>query len=88
METNLTNSFIKSVNKIKDKKLKLLISKIINDVELAKDFEEIQNIVKLTGYKAYYRIRLGKYRIGIEISNDVVTFSAFAHRSMIYKKFP
>ena len=42
----------------------------------------------MKGFKNFYRIRVGDYRIGISLERGVVTFLAFAHRKDIYKKFP
>ncbi|MDB5226116.1 MAG: hypothetical protein JWN78_309, partial [Bacteroidota bacterium] len=32
-------------------------------------------------------IRIGDYRIGIKVENEVVYFAAFEHRKDIYKSF-
>jgi mRNA interferase RelE/StbE len=64
------------------------IEAAINDVKNASSLIEIKNLKKLKGYKSYYRITIGDYRIGIYISNDIVEFSRFLHRKDIYKFFP
>ena len=43
---------------------------------------------KLKGYKSYYRIKIGDYRIGVEIENDVIDFILISHRKNIYNLFP
>jgi len=68
--------------------LKSSIEDVIAEVEQANTINFIGNLKKLKGYKEYYRIRVGNYRIGLQIQNDVVTFAAFLHRKDIYKKFP
>lgn len=42
----------------------------------------------MQGYKEYYRIALGSYRVGIRIVNNAVTFIRFLHRKDIYRYFP
>lgn len=42
----------------------------------------------MIGYESFYRIRIGDYRIGIEIINEVITFITIFHRKDIYNKFP
>ena len=43
----------------------------------------------MKGFKNFYRIKSGDYRLGFElINNDTIYFIAFAHRKDIYKKFP
>jgi len=44
---------------------------------------------KLTGFRKYYRIRLGEYRIGIEtIDKNTIRLILIAHRKEIYRYFP
>ena len=64
------------------------IADCIVQVESAKNVTLIKNIKKLSGYDVYYRIRVGDYRIGIKVENEVVYFAAFEHRKDIYKSFP
>jgi len=65
-----------------------LVNNAIENVLKAKTVSEIKNLKKLTGYKDYYRIRIGSYRIGIKIVNNTIIFSVFEHRKDIYKRFP
>jgi mRNA interferase RelE/StbE len=43
----------------------------------------------LTGFKNYYRLRIGEYRLGFEkIDENTIRFILIAHRKDIYKLFP
>jgi mRNA interferase RelE/StbE len=42
----------------------------------------------MQGYDNFYRIRLGEYRIGIELVDDEIIFTRFLHRKDVYKYFP
>jgi mRNA interferase RelE/StbE len=82
-------SFAKSIDKVKDKSLLAKIETTITELEIAQTIQEIKNLKKLTGFKSYYRIRLGAYRLGIEkIDENTVRFIVIAHRKDIYKNFP
>ena len=82
-------SFEKSLEIIRNKSLFQKLEKIIIDFENAGLFSELSNIKKLTGYKYYYRIRIGDYRLGFEkISANTIRFIIVAHRKDIYKLFP
>ncbi len=65
-----------------------LINNAIENVLNAKTISEINNLKKMAGYKNYFRIRIGSYRIGVKIENSTVIFSVFDHRKDIYKRFP
>lgn len=51
---------------------------------------EIGFIKKLSGFSDKYKIRVGKYRIGITIDKrkKLLTCQRIAHRKDIYKVFP
>ncbi len=49
---------------------------------------EISSLKKMQGYETLYRIRLGDYRIGIEVVGEQVVFVRMLHRKDIYRYFP
>ena len=53
-------SFEKSLEKIKNKSLFPRIWKIILEFEKSKSLIDLPNIKKLTGFKNYYRLRIGE----------------------------
>lgn len=67
MEIFFEESFEKDLRKIKDKKIKVKLKQIIEEIKQARDMQNIRNLKKLQNYKTYYRIRIGDYRLGIEI---------------------
>jgi len=82
-------SFSKSLDKMTSIAVKKKIEAVILHVENAPSLYEIQNIKKMEGYKSFYRIRIGEYRIGMEmIDKNSVLFIIVAHRKDIYRIFP
>lgn len=88
METIFKSSFRKGIKKVEDKRLKDNIANTIELIENVSNISEIPNIEKIKGYNTYFRIRIGNYRIGVEIEKNTVSFAAFGHRKDIYKHFP
>jgi mRNA interferase RelE/StbE len=88
MKTAFKKAFLKSIRQIRDEKLKDAIADIIQEVEAAESITDIGNTKKLKGYKQFYRIRTGDYRIGVKVAENTVTFAAFDHRKDIDKHFP
>lgn len=87
MEVVYNKSFLKVVKKIRDEKLLNTIETAILEIEKAKSITEISNLKKLTGYETFYRVRIGNYRLGIEIENNIVHIVEFQHRKDIYNLF-
>jgi len=82
-------SFEKSLEKLKNKSLYPKIETTIIEFENAKSLSELSNIKKLTGFKFYYRVRIGEYRLGFEkIAENTLRLIIVAHRKDIYKLFP
>ena len=90
MKVSFKSSFLKEIQKLKDVDLKTNIMNIIINVEESETFTDIKNFKKLKGYTSYFRIKLGKYRIGLKWEDDEQTlcFVTFDHRKDIYKNFP
>ncbi|MBI4648776.1 MAG: type II toxin-antitoxin system RelE/ParE family toxin [Bacteroidia bacterium] len=88
MKTEFLKHFDKDLDKIQGQIVKDNISKTIKDVENALKPVDIKNLKKLHGYQNAYRIKIGDYRIGLFIENDIVEFARIAHRKDIYRLFP
>jgi mRNA interferase RelE/StbE len=88
MQIELTRKFQKQVENCNDKHIKSKILAIVQAVIDSENLNEFPNLKKLTGYKNFYRIRLGNFRIGLVIEDKTIVFAAFDHRSDIYKYFP
>jgi mRNA interferase RelE/StbE len=88
MKTEFKASFLKAIKKINDNQLRVDITNAILNAESAENIKQISNIKKLKGYKQYYRIRIGNYRIGIKIEAETIYFVDIDHRKNIYRIFP
>jgi mRNA interferase RelE/StbE len=81
-------SFAKDLKGVKDKSLLNRAKGLIESVENADSLAGISNLKKLKGGGNYFRLRVGDYRIGIALENDIVIFVRFLNRKDIYKYFP
>jgi mRNA interferase RelE/StbE len=59
------------------------IEPAILDVEKAASLSQIKNLKKLKGETKYFRIRIGDYRIGLYVENEIVEFTTVDHRKDI-----
>ena len=88
MKTDFAKQFDKDVNKINNATILDRIEQAIVIVEEARILREIPELKKLKGYRIYYRIKIGRYRIGVTIEGDLVTFARVLPRKDFYKYFP
>ncbi len=80
--------FLRDLKRVRSKKVRRQVQQVIEAVKKASKPQEIPGLTKLRGYESFYRIRVGDYRMGIEIINDRVIFVRFLHRKDIYRYFP
>ena len=89
MKIVFDRSFSKSINPIASAPVKKKLESIILQIESAKSLHDIPNLKKMEGYKSFYRIRMGVYRIGFELLEDkTILLILIAHRKDIYRVFP
>jgi mRNA interferase RelE/StbE len=89
MIVEFDKSFFKSLTKIDDRQILKRIEQKIIEFENADNLNNLSNIKKLTGYKNYYRLRTGDYRLGFElIDTETIRLIIAAHRKDIFRQFP
>ena len=89
MIVEFDRSFYKSLDKITDRTTQGRIFSAIHDLEHASSIHEIKNIKKLVGFRSYYRIKIGDYRLGFEtIGRHRIRLIIAGHRKDIYRRFP
>jgi mRNA interferase RelE/StbE len=88
VNAQFAESFLKDLRTVKDKGLLRRVRELIEGIEQAQSLVELSNVKRLKGGGHYYRARVGDYRVGLVIENEVVTFVRFLNRKEIYRYFP
>lgn len=88
MKVEFRECFAKDLRSVKDKDLLKRVKELIEAVEKADSLADISNLKKLKGRGNYFRLRVGDYRVGIALEQDIVIFVRFLNRKDIYKYFP
>ncbi len=88
MQVVASNRFYKDIDSL-DGATAQLVFDLITIAESVEHIEQLPNLKKLKGYKNAYRVRIGKYRVGLlKIENDIVSFERCLRRDKIYRQFP
>ena len=87
MKIEIRDSFLKDIKK-QSKENKQKIEAIFSDMKTAESISDLRNIKKLQGFKIFYRIRIGDYRLGFAFENETIVLLHFLHRKEIYRFFP
>lgn len=88
MKVLIAKKFNKELSEIPSDKQNRVKDFVYHKLPKLKSIGEIKNIKKLSGYKDYYRIRFGDYRLGLFCDNETVKVIAIMHRKEIYRYFP
>ena len=88
MKIEVQKSFEKDILKIKDQAVASKVLSVIEKLEQYNTTLDIPNLKKMVGKGNHFRIRVGDYRIGLKIENEVIILIRFMSRNDIYKYFP
>jgi mRNA interferase RelE/StbE len=81
-------NFSRDLKRVKDEQLLRCVEQAIGEIKAATELSDIKRLGKLKGHDTFYCIRLGDYRIGIEVLEDKVILVRILHRKDIYRYFP
>lgn len=81
-------AFAKDLKRLKDKQTRRRISQIIDAAKSAETLTDLPNLKKIQGHTTFYRIRIGGFRLGLEVVDDTLIFVRALHRKDIYRRFP
>lgn len=88
MKVQIERSFEKDLKALTDPKLRKRLANLIEAVQEARNPDDISHLSKIQGFDTFFRIRLGDYRVGVEIIHEEVTFLRVLHRKEVYRYFP
>jgi mRNA interferase RelE/StbE len=88
MDVEFEKSFVKDLKDIDDKAILKRVKETILEIENSIKLNELPNVKYIVNSQFYYRIRIGDYRIGIKLENNLIKLIRCLHRKEIYKKFP
>ncbi|MFZ4674392.1 MAG: type II toxin-antitoxin system RelE family toxin [Nodosilinea sp.] len=88
MEVRFKASFKRDIKRIQDQSVLDGIGQAIDNVKAADTLGAINSLSKLRGYKDFYRIRVGSYRLGLKIVDGEIIFVRVLPRKDIYRFFP
>lgn len=88
MEVEITKKFLKELSKIPSEYADKIEKFVFGKLSTFNALSEIGKVEKMTGYKDYFKIRFGDYRVGIKKENNIIVIKTVKHRREIYKYFP
>lgn len=90
-ERDVTKFIRKESNRRAVRRIERTIGELRSSIEKTSAIQNIfqlSNVKKLGKGTAYYRVRVGDYRIGLKVVGNTVEFVRLLHRRDFYKHFP
>ncbi|MBU2444051.1 MAG: type II toxin-antitoxin system RelE/ParE family toxin [Bacteroidetes bacterium] len=88
MTTRYKKSFLKDFEKLNESMKTKIVQLVFAEVPSMLGTSELKSLKKIRDEKNYFRLRVGDYRIGLKIENDIIIFYRVMHRKDIYRFFP
>ncbi|RKY59952.1 MAG: type II toxin-antitoxin system RelE/ParE family toxin [Candidatus Latescibacterota bacterium] len=82
-------SFIRDLKRIKGDLYERIRDLCFEEIPQYDRLEDVPlDVKKIAGFKEFYRIRIGDYRIGVQWDGEMLVFMRVLHRRDIYRYFP
>ncbi len=79
----------RDLRRVNDAALNRRVERKIAELASASAIGEVSEVRRLSTRRGrHYRIRIGDYRLGVTVVNDVAFLVRFRHRSDFYRGFP
>ena len=88
MKIETSPAFNRDLKQVRDRRLQQRIARKIEELEAASSLSDVSGVRPMTGWDSYYRIRVGRYRLGIAIEDNVIVLLRFGPRRDFYRYFP
>ncbi len=88
MTVKVHKKFLKDLKKIPASQREKIEQFVFEESEFFDKAHLPVKIEKLRGYRTFYKVRFGNYRVGLRIEGNILTFERVLHRKEIYRFFP
>ena len=89
MKLESSPGFSRDLRRLRDPDTLRRITRTIADLEAASTITALPGVRRLTSARGrHYRIRIGRYRLGVIVEGEVAVLVRVLHRREFYRRFP
>ncbi len=88
MNVQYRKRFLKELSKIPSETRQRIEKFVFEDLPETNFISNLGVIEQMKGYRSYYKVRFGSYRIGLKIDHENIILERVLHRRDIYRYFP
>ena len=87
MRVEFTPGFARDLRRLRDDALRRRVERTIEELEAAASMSDVSGVGRLnTESGRSYRIRIGDYRLVMEVEGGVAVLTRFGHRRDVYRR--
>ena len=88
MKVKYRKKFLKELSLIPEAQRTKIELFVFKSLPAADSLHQLGVVEQMKGYPLCYKVRFGKYRIGLRMEDDAVILEKALHRKDIYRHFP
>ena len=88
MEIRFNPRFDRDTRRIRSRNLSRRLEQTIAELKAASNIRAVSGVQPIAGSENHYRIRIGDYRLGLELEGNTAVLLRFGHRREFYRGFP
>lgn len=88
MKVQYRKRFLKELSNIPSETRQRIEKFVFEDLPETNSISNLGVIEQMKGYRSYYKVRFGSYRIGLKIDQEKIILERVLHRRDIYRYFP
>ena len=87
MEIRRERRFTLDLRRVRSDQMQRRVRRKLAEMEAAPSLAHVSSVEKMAGSENHYRIRIGNYRLGLEMDGETAILQS-APRDQIYRTFP
>ena len=88
MQIEYDGRFTRDLRRVRNQQIFARVQRKIEELKAVSSLGDVTGVEKLRSSRNFYRIRIGVYRLGLELEVNKVKLVRFRHRREFYRSYP
>ena len=88
MEIRRERRFARDLRRVRSDQIQRRVRRKLEEMEAAPSLAQVRGVKKIADSENHYRVRVGDYRIGLEMDGEIAILQRFGARDGFYRGFP
>ena len=88
MEIRRERRFARDLRRLRSDQIRRRVRSKLEEMEAAPSLAQVRSVKRTAGSENHYRVRIGDFRIGLEMDGEIAILQRFGPRDGFYRGFP